>query len=206
MISAVEWFGYGASVVVAVSLLMSSLVRLRWINLAGSLMFTAYGALIGAYPVAGLNFAIACINVYHLQKIYGRREQFRLVPTTRDNPVLDEFLRIHGSAVAALFPGTAQTPTDGPAFLALRNGNIAGALLTRPSGPETLEIVVDYVTPEYRDFQVGRFVFEQNARAFRDRGFTRLVSAPNGPEHEAYLRRMGFAPSTDGSRLLVRSV
>ena len=55
----VEWFGYAASVVVAVSLLMSSLIKLRWINMVGSLMFTGYGLLIGAYPVALLNFTIA---------------------------------------------------------------------------------------------------------------------------------------------------
>ena len=75
----IEWFGYGASVVVGVSLLMTSVVRLRWINLAGSLLFTAYGLLISAYPVALLNFSIALINVWHLARIHRRRD--RLVVT-----------------------------------------------------------------------------------------------------------------------------
>ena len=82
----IEWFGYGASVVVGVSLLMTSVVRLRWINLAGSLLFTVYGLLITAYPVARLNFCIALINVWHLSRIHRRRDRLVVVPTEPGNP------------------------------------------------------------------------------------------------------------------------
>lgn len=41
---------------------MTSVVRLRWINLSGSLLFTVYGPLVTAYPVARLNFRLARIN------------------------------------------------------------------------------------------------------------------------------------------------
>ena len=46
-----ETFGYLASLLVAVSLMMRSIVRLRWINLTGAACFTAYGILIAAYPL-----------------------------------------------------------------------------------------------------------------------------------------------------------
>ena len=49
-----EGFGYLASVLVVISLMMRSIVRLRWINLVGAACFTAYGILISAYPVAAL--------------------------------------------------------------------------------------------------------------------------------------------------------
>ena len=48
----VEWFGYAASVVVAISLTMSSIIKLRWFNLTGAAMFSVYGFVIGAWPVA----------------------------------------------------------------------------------------------------------------------------------------------------------
>jgi hypothetical protein len=38
-----EILGYVASLLVAASLMMSGVRRLRWINLAGSLAFAAYG-------------------------------------------------------------------------------------------------------------------------------------------------------------------
>ena len=49
-----EMVGYLGSVLVAVSLMMKSLWRLRIINLVGASFFTVYGLLIGALPVAGL--------------------------------------------------------------------------------------------------------------------------------------------------------
>ena len=64
-----EGLGYLASVLIAISLMMRSIVRLRWINLVGAVCFTVYDILIAAYPVAALNFAIVLINVYFLWKM-----------------------------------------------------------------------------------------------------------------------------------------
>lgn len=74
-----EGLGYLASVLIAISLMMRSIVRLRRINLVGSACFTVYGILIAAYPVAALNFAIALINVYFLWKMSRTKEAFAVV-------------------------------------------------------------------------------------------------------------------------------
>ena len=65
-----EMLGYLASVFVAVSLTMRSLTKLRVINLIGSLLFTAYGLIIGAYPVATVNAFIVLVNIYYLQQSF----------------------------------------------------------------------------------------------------------------------------------------
>jgi hypothetical protein len=65
-----EWVGYLASVVVAFSLMMSNIKKLRWWNLAGALLFVAYGLAIGALPVALVNFFIVLIDAYYLVKLY----------------------------------------------------------------------------------------------------------------------------------------
>jgi len=49
-----ELVGYAASALIAISLMMSSILRLRLINLAGAAAFATYGLLIRAYPVAVL--------------------------------------------------------------------------------------------------------------------------------------------------------
>lgn len=61
-----EMVGYTASVLVAISLMMRSLHKLRIINLSGSLLFTVYGFTIGAYPVAVLNAFIVLVNLFYL--------------------------------------------------------------------------------------------------------------------------------------------
>ncbi|MCA9956393.1 MAG: YgjV family protein [Ardenticatenaceae bacterium] len=65
-----EMLGYLASLFVAISLMMRSLTKLRVINLVGSVLFIAYGLVIGAYPVAVMNTFILLVNLYHLQQSY----------------------------------------------------------------------------------------------------------------------------------------
>ncbi len=69
-----EWLGYLASLIVLVSLLMSSIVKLRWINLLGSSLFSLYGFMIGALPVGFMNLGIVFINIYYLIQIYRTNE------------------------------------------------------------------------------------------------------------------------------------
>ena len=71
-----EIIGYVASVLVAVSLMMRSVLKLRVINLLGAAVFTLYGLLIGAYPVAVVNFVIALIDLYYLREIITSKEYF----------------------------------------------------------------------------------------------------------------------------------
>lgn len=65
-----EWVGYLASVVVAISLMMSNIKKLRWWNLVGAALFVAYGLAINAIPVALVNFFIVLIDAYYLIKLY----------------------------------------------------------------------------------------------------------------------------------------
>ncbi len=74
-ISILEIFGYVGSFVVLISLTMSSIVKLRWINLLGATMFTIYASLIGAYPAIFMNFGIVIIDVYYIIKLHKSRPQ-----------------------------------------------------------------------------------------------------------------------------------
>ena len=47
-----DWIGYLGSLVVLISLLMSSIKKLRWINLVGAVIFAFYGFMISSIPIA----------------------------------------------------------------------------------------------------------------------------------------------------------
>jgi hypothetical protein len=74
-LNVVEIVGYFASVMVAISLMMKDIIWLRCLNFVGCSLFVAYGVAITAWPVAGMNAFVACINIYHLIKIYRNRAQ-----------------------------------------------------------------------------------------------------------------------------------
>lgn len=202
-----EGLGYVASVLIAVSLMMRSIVRLRWINLIGAACFTVYGVLISAYPVAALNFAIVLINLYFLEKTRRTREAFAVVAMPPESEYLREFLRFHADDIRRFQPDFTFDPAAHQCVLmVLRDMVPAGALILRPSSAGSAHVALDFVAPAYRDFKVGNYLFERRRDLFRSLGIDRLTSAPGNLAHAAYLERIGFSPATDGYELDLRAV
>lgn len=71
----IEWVGYCASALIAISMFMKNMTKLRFINLVGSLLFSIYGFIIGAYPVAIVNIIIVFVNIYYLYTMMKDTEQ-----------------------------------------------------------------------------------------------------------------------------------
>ncbi len=72
-IQTIEILGYAASIMVAISLTMKNIVKLRILNLIGCILFSIYGLLIDAMPVVATNGFIVCVNIYFL--IQMRKEK-----------------------------------------------------------------------------------------------------------------------------------
>ena len=200
-INYLEWIGYLASALILVSLLMSSIVKLRWINLAGSIVFSAYGFLIGAFPVGISNFIIAIINIYYLVKIYTTKEYFKIVPIETGSEYFKYFLSFyHGDIKKYFSRDTFALDEEAVGFYIVRNAIPAGVFLAAKKGADSLRIELDYVIPRYRDFKTGRYVYEDQKQYFLDKGYHSIYSYANNSEHEAYLRKMGFAETIEADR------
>ncbi|MBN2879783.1 MAG: YgjV family protein [Clostridia bacterium] len=192
-----EWLGYLASVTVLVSLLMSSVKRLRWINLAGSLFFSVYGFLIGSLPVGFMNAGIVVINIYYLNQIYRSKEYFKILPIEGSSSYLKYFMDHYAIEIDKLYP---DYDISNPAisFFVLRNTVPAGIFICSDAGDGVLNIELDYVTPQYRDFRVGTYIFEHEAKSFLEKGYSSLVCRTDNKAHVKYLRKMGFVKDGDG--------
>lgn len=189
----IEWVGYLASVLVLVSLLMSSIVKLRWINLAGAGIFAAYGFMIGALPVGVMNMGIVIINIYYLRKIYARKEFFQMIPVDKDTQYFNYFLDFYREDIEKYFSHNnfkVQETTVG--LYILRNMVPAGMFLATEENHHTLRIQLDFVIPEYRDFKIGNYIFEDRREYFLNLGYNTFHSYGVNEKHENYLKKMGF--------------
>ena len=197
-----ELIGYVASGLVAVSLMMKSIRRLRLLNLGGSLAFTVYGALIGAYPVAAVNLFIVFINLYYLRQMAAAREYFDLLRVRADAEYLRCFLDFHREDIRRFSPQFAYASSERQlGFFVLRDMVPAGLFLGEVEEGGRLRVKLDYVTPQYRDLRTGEYVFHGQSDFFRDLGIREIVSEPGSPVHTQYLRRMGFEPADGDYRL-----
>ena len=106
----VEMIGYLGSILVVVSMLMSSVVKLRVINTIGSGIFAAYALMIHSYPTALMNACLVGINLYNLARLNQKDRAYDLTEAATGDGLLGYLLDhyredIRSSAPAPANPG-----------------------------------------------------------------------------------------------------
>jgi len=193
-----EYIGYLASVIVLISLLMSSVKKLRWINLFGSLAFVVYGFLIKAYPIAILNIFTVSINVYYIVKMANTKTYFKVLEIDKNSKYLEYFLKLHEEDLVKYFDiNEIDVDAADLSFYILRDIVPAGVFSGKRYDDSTLLIQLDYVSPPYRDFSLGKFLYLQQKEVFTNKGFKRLITFTNNPVHMKYLLKMGFSRNVE---------
>jgi hypothetical protein len=191
-----ELIGYLASILIVISLAMSSVIRLRVVNLAGAVVFSIYGALIGSLPVLITNLVITGLDVFYLYREVSTRDELGIVAVDRDDEFLAAFIDQHGDDMASFGfrPGEASDVQ----FVMLRNTTLAGVFLGRVRGDGELEVIIDYVAPPFRDLRSGRCLYHDGGARFAALGFRALVVPRPDRRQDDYLEAMGFEPETAG--------
>ena len=186
----VEWIGYLGSITVLISLLMSSIIKLRWINMVGALFFTVYGALISSIPVGLVNFGIVLIDIYYLVQLYKMKEIFKVIPANMDSDLFNYFLGYNKEDIEKQI-SIEELKKSEKALYMLRDNNIAGVMVG-DRYDDILDIKLDYVTPRYRDFKLGEYYFLLHPELFKEEGIKKLTAHAKEEIHRGYLERMGF--------------
>jgi len=186
----IEWIGYVSSIVILISLTMSSIVKLRWINMVGAVLFTIYGALIGAMPVAVVNFGIVLIDIYYLWLIYKDKEVFALVDADIGSALFQHFLDSNREEIEKQIP-IAEIREGDKALYMLRDNNLAGVIIGTIDKQE-MNVKLDYVTPRYRDFKLGKYYFIENIELLKQKGIHAVKASAKEKEHQVYLEKLGF--------------
>ncbi len=189
----IEWLGYFSSVIVVISLTMSSILKLRLFSVLSAVSFSIYSFVIKAYPVAILNVFIFGINIYHIIRIYSAKEYFSVLPTDKESNYINEFLSFYDSEIKKIFSGFEYKPSANTLSLyLLRNVIPVGIFIAEKKDDKTMQILVDYVIPRYRDFKQGKFLFGKYEKYFKEIGVNILVAKSENKTHIKYLIKMGF--------------
>ncbi|MBQ7564914.1 MAG: YgjV family protein [Lachnospiraceae bacterium] len=185
----IELFGYLGSVLVVISMLMTSVKRLRIVNTVGSVIFTIYALIIKTYTTAVLNACLVVINLYRLYEMEKIKRHFLMVEESTEKGVLTVLLARFEEDIRKFFPDfkKEQLSECNKAFLVLCDGQPAGVLLGKSEGEE-LRIRLDYSLPAYRDYSVGTFLYGELAAE----GIKRLSFSEKSKDHIPYLEKMGF--------------
>src|SRR6056297_9096 len=197
-INILEWVGYAASLLVLISLLMSSIIKLRWINLIGSAIFCVYGFLIGSIPVGIMNGGIIIINIYYLIIIYNAKEHLKLITLYPNSEYLAYFMEFYRKDMLKYFPErNLKVDSENFGFYILRDVIPAAIFIAKKVNENTLEIQIDYAIPAYRDLKIAYYLYHEKKDYFISKGFTRLTCSSINKDHDHYLETLGFTKNTD---------
>jgi len=193
----IEIIGYLASIMVASAMLFTSIVKLRWFSLIGSSLFTVYGFTIGAYPVGAVNGFIMLTNIFFLSKMYTQKEFFRTLEVKKGNKYLKDYLEFNKEDIQKFMPEFLINEYE-ISLLILRNMQVAGVFLAERKDDQLL-VKLDFVSKEYRDFKLGKYIYNEYKTQFKAKGLNYFVSESQSKKHNNYLKKLGFVEQRENN-------
>lgn len=186
-----ELFGYLGTAFVLISMLMTSVVKLRIFNLTGSVISVIYAVLTGTWPVVVLNFCLTIINIGQLIRLRKTKVEFTYVQAGAQDKLLTHFLNVNQADIEKYFPGYAYEPQEDTQVHMVYDGMEAVGVMIGQRQGNTFVSDLDYVTPKYRDCSIAQYLFGQ----LKEGGFEQVVEAKVSDLHDQYLVKMGFVAS-----------
>ncbi len=111
--------------------------------------------------------------------------------------MLEYFLENNQTDIKKLFPEfELSNKPYSCAFIVVRDLEMAGIFLANDEGTNRLVVELDYVTPAYRDFKIGRYLFKEHVEMFRQSGYKKIVTVSGSRYHSHYLQKVGFVETS----------
>jgi hypothetical protein len=194
--------GWAGSVLLVYSLLQARVLRFRVLNLTASLVLTVFNLLLGIWPMVAMNAVLAGINLWFIRKLVAQRHDdtaYEVLEVGLDDAYLRHVLAVHRDDIRTFFPtfdGLADldASTRRSAFLVEHGTETVGVVVARRVEDGVAQVELDYVTPRFRDFTPGEFVYRRSG-LFRDRGYHQVRTPPGMVA--PYYDRLGFRREDD---------
>ncbi len=143
-----EGFGYLATLLLGISLVVNNDLKFRWINASGCFSFVVYGILIHAFPIIITNALLFFINLYYLIKIYRTTENFDIIEFKGEETIVDKFLSFYDSDIKTYFPEYVHNQKENNInYIILRNLMIANIFVAELDKEGLAEVKLNYTIP-----------------------------------------------------------
>ena len=188
------YFGYLASLFLIIALLVNGDVKFRIYNILGTISFIIYGIIFSAWPVLLTNVILFFINIYYLRKLVAHKEDFELIEFKGEEKLALKFLDFYAADIKTYFPDFKEEQLKGNLnFVVLRDLVIANIFSAQilPNGDAI--VALNYTTKKYRDFKIGKFIFDKEKQYLILKGIKRIVYGKVfNKSHEYYLKKLSF--------------
>ena len=186
--------GWVGSALLIVSVMQARVLRFRVLNLLACVVLIGFNAALEIWPMVAMNVALCLINLWHIRSLLSTRhdaQAFEVLAVGPTDEYLRHVLRIHQADILKFQPDLVWDghQPGNTAYLVQRGDETVGVVLIHDAGDGVAQVRLDYVTPRFRDFSPGEFVW-RHSTILRDNGFTRVVTP--AAMVSPYYERLGF--------------
>jgi len=186
----IESIGYIGSALVVVSMLMTSVKKLRLVNTIGSTIFTVYALIIHSYPTALMNTCLVIINIINIVKLFKAEKTFSVIECFKDESIVQLYLRSNLSDINKYFPDFSPDNMERRnAYMVFTGSAPIGILIGSMNEDNSLTIELDYTIPSYRDYSVANYLHKYMAEKHNVKT---LIFEGKMTESDTYLEKMKF--------------
>ena len=191
--------GWAGSALLVYSVMQARVLRFRLLNLIACVVLTVFNGALAIWSMVGMNVALAVINLWFIRKLVSERHDetaFEVLEVGPNDEYLRHVLRVHGDDILKFQPNFLWdgVASGGSAYLVQRGDETVGVVLIHAAGDGVAQVKLDYVTPRFRDFSPGEFVWRRSG-LLKDEGFRKVVT-PNDMV-APYYDRLGFHRESD---------
>lgn len=191
--------GWAGSALLVFSLLQARVLRFRALNTIACVVLVFFNAMLGIWPMVAMNVVLAAINVFFIVRLMRERHDeaaFEVLRVHTGDDYLRHVLDAHRDDILRFQPDFSGPHDDEGAFIVVKGDETVGVVVLArdASDPGTARIRLDYVTPKYRDFTPGEFVWRRSG-LLDGLGFRRVLTPPT--MRHAYYDKVGFRSTGD---------
>lgn len=187
--------GWAGATIVVVSLLQHRVLRFRVLNLVGCAVLLVFAAGLEIWPLVGLNALFVLVNAWFVVRLVQEMNDsaaFEVFPVQHDDSYLAHVLDVHAADIARFQPdfdpSTLGQTSGCTIYLVQKADETVGVVVLEIQG-DTAEVRLDYVTPKYRDFAPGEFVWRRSGM-LATKGVRHVITSPRMVN--AYYGNVGF--------------
>lgn len=189
-----EIIGYIGSALIVISMMMTSVLRLRVVNILGCVIALAYALAVKAYPVAFLNGFLIVVNAVKTIQLFRVEKNYTLIESSGAAGLPKYLTEKYNDDILNFFPDFKGLSDDDTVFILMNGDAATGITAGKIDEQKNFHITIDYTTPAYRDNSAGLFLFNEIAK----RGCKKAVFETSSKNHETYMYKIGFVKISRG--------
>lgn len=144
-----EMIGYIGSALVVVSMMMTSMIKLRFFNAAGCVFSVIYAILIFSIPVLALNSILFVVNTFQIIRHYTKKRNYDIIDAEVAGFTFRHFLNKNRKKIVEQNPTFFHHyPDSNYSKVVFCDDTVIGMIIGRKEN-EVLSVYMDYIDKNY---------------------------------------------------------